>query len=421
MFYANADLHDGLYVLNLKHESGSVYNINTKKLKSNDLNMTYLWHCRLGHINEKRISKLHKDKFLNSFDFESFEICKSCLLGKMTKDPFTGHSERVTDLLGLIHTDVCGPLSIAARGGYQYFITFTDDFSRYGYVFLMRHKSESFEMFKVFQNEVQNQLGKTIKALRSDRGGEYLSQEFNDHLTNCGIISQLTPPETPQWNGVSERRNRTLLDMVRSMMSQTDLPPSFWGYALETAAFTLNRLPSKAVEKTPYELWTGKRPTLSFLKIWGCEAYVRRQASDKLGPKSDKCIFVGYPKETKGYYFYNPTENKMFIAKNGIFLEKEFISERISGSKIHLEEMRDPRTSIEPPMEIQLDSQSIVKPPQVTQGPRRSDRVRHQPERYGFLITDSRDVLLMDQNEPTTYQEAMLGPDSEKWLEAMKL
>ena len=113
--------------------------------------------------------------------------------------------------------------------GYSYFITFTDDFSRYGYVYLMKHKSESFEMFKRFQNEVENQLDKKIKVLRSDRGGEYLSQEFIDHLSSCGIVSQLTPPGTPQWNGVSERRNRTLLDMVRSMMSQTDLPPSFWG------------------------------------------------------------------------------------------------------------------------------------------------------------------------------------------------
>ena len=112
----------------------------------------------------------------------------------------------------------------------------------------MKYKSESFEMFKIFKNEVQNQLGKNIKALRSDRGGEYLSQEFTDHLRDCGIVSQLTPPGTPQWNGVSERRNRTLLDMVQSMMSQSDLPISFWGYALETAAFLLNRVPSKVVE-----------------------------------------------------------------------------------------------------------------------------------------------------------------------------
>ena len=140
---------------------------------------------------------------------------------------------------------------------------------------------------------MQNQLGRSIKLLRSDRGGEYLSQEFQDHLKECGIVSQLTPPATPQWNGVSERRNRTLLDMVRSMMSQADLPNSFWGHALETAAFTLNRIPSKSVEKTPYEMWTGKRPSMSFMKIWGCDVYVKRQNSNKLGPKSDKCFICG--------------------------------------------------------------------------------------------------------------------------------
>src|SRR6266540_696827 len=189
----------------------------------------------------------------------------------MTKAPFTGVGERAKDLLELIHTDVCGPMSIVARDGFKYFITFTDNLSRYGYVYLMRQKSESFEKFKEFQNEVQNHLGKTIKFLRSDRGGEYLSQEFGDHLKTCGIISQLTPPGTPQLNGVSERRNRTLLDMVRSMMIQTYLPLYFWGYALGTVVFILNRAPSKATKKTPYEIWTGKLPRLSFLKIWGCE------------------------------------------------------------------------------------------------------------------------------------------------------
>ena len=155
-------------------------------------------------------------------------------------------------------------------------MTFTDDLSIYGYIYLMRHKSETFEKFKEFQKEVENQLDKTIKLLRSDRGGEYMSQEFDDHLKRRGIVPQLTPPGTPQRNGVSERRNRTLLDMVRSMMSKSDLPLSFWGYALETAAFTLNRVPSKSVDKTPHEMWTGKSPSLSFLKIWGCEAFVKR-------------------------------------------------------------------------------------------------------------------------------------------------
>ena len=134
----------------------------------------------------------------------------------------------------------------------------------------MKHKSETFEKFKEFQSEVENHRNKKIKFLRSDHGEEYLSYEFCLHLKQYGIVSQLTLPGTPPCNGVSEHRNRTLLDMVQSMMSLTDLPLSFWGYALETAAFTLNRAPSKSVETTPYELWFGKKPKLSYLKVWGC-------------------------------------------------------------------------------------------------------------------------------------------------------
>src|SRR4051812_50160328 len=107
---------------------------------------------RLGHISQKRMKKLHGDGLLTSFDFESYETCQACLLGKMTKSPFSGLPERATDLLELIHTDVCGPMSTTTRGGYYYFITFTDDFSRYGYVYLMRHKYETFERFEEFQS-----------------------------------------------------------------------------------------------------------------------------------------------------------------------------------------------------------------------------------------------------------------------------
>ncbi|GKD47346.1 retrotransposon protein, putative, ty1-copia subclass [Tanacetum coccineum] len=171
----------------------------------------------------------------------------------MAQKPYSHQVERAKDLLGLIHTDVCGPFRIVSRQGASYFVTFTDDFSRYGYVYLLKHKHEVFETFKVFQKELENQLGKTIKSLRFDHGGEYMSQEFLDHLKEYVIIAHHTPPYTPQHNGVSKRRNRTLLDMVRSMMSQTTLPKSFWDYALESAAHILNMVPTKRVEKTPYE------------------------------------------------------------------------------------------------------------------------------------------------------------------------
>ena len=167
-------------------------------------------------------------------------------------------------------------MSVDVHGGYRYFLTFTDDLSRYGYIYLMKQKSETFEKFKEFQSEVENHRNKKIKFLQSNRGGEYLSYEFGLHLKQCGIVSQLTPPGTPQHNGVSERHNRTLLDMVRFMMSLTDLPLSFWGYALETTAFIINSALSKSVETTPYELWFRSKPKLSFLKVWSCDAYMKK-------------------------------------------------------------------------------------------------------------------------------------------------
>ena len=113
----------------------------------------------------------------------------------MTKFSFSGSFEKGKDLLDIIHTDVCGPFRSTTRDVYRYYVTFTDNFSRHGYVYLIRHKSDTFEKFKEFKHEVENQLGKKIKVLRSDRGGEYLSIEFNNYLKECGIISQLSPLE----------------------------------------------------------------------------------------------------------------------------------------------------------------------------------------------------------------------------------
>ena len=122
-------------------------------------------------------------------------------------------------------------------------------------------------------------------------------------------------------------------------MTLTDLPLSFWGYALEIAAFTLNRAPSKSVETKPYEVWFGKKRKLSFLKVWGCNTYVKRLQPDKLEPKSEKCVFIGYPKEIIGYTFYHRSEGKIFVAKNGTFFKKGFLSKDVSGRKVELDEV----------------------------------------------------------------------------------
>ncbi|KAJ9545830.1 hypothetical protein OSB04_025537 [Centaurea solstitialis] len=400
---SNLRVGEGTPLIAEADDNKEIYHISKRSKDIED--QTYLWHCRLGHINKKRVELLLKGGFLCTFDFKPFDNCESCLSGKMTKKPFNKDNERATDLLEIVHTDVCGPFSHEARGGYRYFITFTDDFSRYGYVYLMRHKSESFEKFREYQNEVQNQLDRKIKFLRSDRGGEYLSQEFGNHLMECGIVSQLTPPYTHQMNGVSERRNRTLLDMVRSMMCRSTLPISFWGHALEIATHILNKAPTKLVEKTPYEFWKGLRQT----------TYLR-----KTQPKSDKCFFVGYPKTTVGYYFYNPKENKVFVARIGKFLEEKFLSSGNTREDVDLQVVDEDNTAptVEPKIQhenVEPQSESIEEVQ--TQDLRRSTRVRQEPDRYlGFLVSQ----VGRDLNEPTSYGEAVLGSESEQCQETMK-
>ena len=155
IFYGHAPLKSGLFLMNLDSSDTHIHNIEAKRRRVNNDSATYLWHCHLGHIGVKRMKKLHTDGLLESLDYESLGTCEPCLIGKMTKTPFSGTMERATDLLAIIHTDVCGPMNTEAHGGYRYFLTFTDDLSRYGYIYLMKHKSETFEKFKKFQSEVE--------------------------------------------------------------------------------------------------------------------------------------------------------------------------------------------------------------------------------------------------------------------------
>nr|GEY43253.1 hypothetical protein [Tanacetum cinerariifolium] len=396
--WAGKEGEDGIFEINLSNSlinESSVYAVSNKRAKL-DLDSALLWYCRLGHVSKKRIEKLQHDGLLNSSDLRAFEKRVSCMSGKMTRKPYTHQVERAKDLLGLIHRDVCGPFKIMSRQGASYFVTFTDDFSRYGYVYLLKHKHEVFETFKVFQKKVENQLGKTIKSVRSDCGGEYMSQEFLDHLKDHEIIAHCTPPYTLQHNGVSERRNRTLLDMVRSMMSQTTLLKSFWDYALETATRIINMVPTK------------KRDTLT--------------KPDKLESKSIKCIFVGYPKETMGYSFYYPPENKVLVARNAEFIENILIDQEASGSLEDLEiiQEEDTHPSLDTSLNHEEDDLEIDEPQSDIVPIRRSTRTRHVLDRMCLYI-DAEKHELGDLEEPANYKAALLDPEFEKWLNAMNV
>nr|GFB85388.1 retrotransposon protein, putative, Ty1-copia subclass [Tanacetum cinerariifolium] len=209
------------------------------------------------------------------------------------------------------------------------------------------------------------------------------------------------------------------------MMSQTTLPKSFWDYALETAARILNMVPTKKVEKIPYEVWHGQAPKLSYLKVWGCEALVKRDTltkSNKLEPRSIKCIFIGYLKETMGYSLYYPPENKVLVARNAEFLENSLINQEASGSLEDLEiiQEEDMHPSIGTSLNHENDDLEIDEPQSDIVPISRSTRTRHAPDRMCLYI-DAEGHELGDLGEPVNYKAALLDPESKKWLNAMNV
>lgn len=429
---------------------------NLSKRKREGETSSKLWHQRLGHISRERMLRLVKDEFLPNLNFSDFEKCVKCIKGKMTKENKKG-STRSSGLLELIHTDICGPFPMGISG-HKSFITFIDDHSRYMYLYLIKEKSESLEMFKTFKAEVENQLDRKIKVVRSDRGGEYYGRHtdvgqapgpFFEFCRDNGIVNQYTMPGTPQQNGVAERRNRTLMDMVRSMLANTNLPQNLWTEALKTAVHILNRVPSKSVPKTPFELWTGRKPSLKYLKVWGCpaEAKLYNPQSQKLDMKTVSCFFIGYPERSKGYRFYAPSHSTRIVeTKHAEFLENVNISGSCVSSDFDLQESNEEAPTNQVPVlvnpslgdlnqnilphdnpteenEIPQDepAQEVVNEMQEIQQPvRRSQRSR-RPTNFDDYITylNEADLDIGKENDPITYSDAMTCDQSSKWNEAM--
>jgi len=181
-----------------------------------------LWHDRLGHVSIRKIKNMIKSCDIN-YDINEFDKCEVCVKSKLVKKPFPS-VERSSNLLDLVHTDICELNGILTRSGKRYFITFIDDCSRFVYVYLLKHKDEALTAFKSYKLEVENQSEKKIKILRSDRGGEYFSNDFINFCEDNGIIHQCTAPYTPQQNGLAERKNRTLVEMLNAMLVHSKLP-----------------------------------------------------------------------------------------------------------------------------------------------------------------------------------------------------
>jgi transposase InsO family protein len=198
---------------------------------------------------------------------------------------------------------VFGPVLIPSLGKSVYYVSFIDDFSRNTWIYFLRKKSEVFDKFKEFKALVENQTKKKIKVLRKDNGGEFCGNKFKELCKKCGIARQKTTPYTPQQNGVAERMNRTLMEKSRSMLSGVRLGQEFWAEVVGIECYLVNRSPSSALDdKTPHEVWSGKKPSLQHLRVFGFDAYVHvpKENRSKLDNKDEKCIFTSYKDGVKG-------------------------------------------------------------------------------------------------------------------------
>ena len=413
-----------------------------------------LWHKLLGHISKDRVERLIKTNILSALK-NDLETCVDCCRGKMTKIR-KKTVVRSSDLLEVIHTDISAPYTATLCRNF-YFITFIDDYSRYGYLYLIKEKAESLDKFKIFRTEVEKQLGKVIKVVRFDGGGEYygkhgdagqLKGPFSKYLEDSGIVAQFTMPGSPEQNGVAERRNRTLMEMVRSMISRTNLLGFLWGEALKTALYILNRVPTKAVPLTPFELWTGRKPSLNHLKVWGCPAEVKlyNPTLSKLDSRTTRCYFVSYPEHSKGYRFYNPNGGtRIMESQTAKFLEFDAVEESSCSQTIEDNSTVGNMVSLSPPIQIIVENPThhiepveawdpIVEtaPDEVHQGSqvqdvtiatpvRRSTRERRSAIPPDYLVyIGEQDYDIGSVADPITYVEAVSCPQSELWLDAMR-
>lgn len=226
--------------------------------------LSHLWHCRYGHLSHKGLRTLQYKKMVRGLPPlpTPTTMCTVCVIGKEHRDPIPKKSQwRASQRLHLIHADICGPITPTSNSKKRYSLCFIDDYSRKAWVYFLKEKSEAFQSFKYFKKLVEKETGQFIKCLRTDRGGEFNSMEFNEFCKQNGIKRQLTTAYTPQQNGVVKRKNRTVTNLVRSMLSDKKIPKTFWPEVVNWTMYVLNSCPTLAVkDMTPEEVWSGVKP-----------------------------------------------------------------------------------------------------------------------------------------------------------------
>ena len=295
-----------------------------------------LWHRRLGHISKNKFLELKNNKmFVDISKLENVSphdnLCEPCISGKQARLHFDKVKDKshISRPLFVVHTDVCGPISPPTFDDKNYFVIFVDQFTHYCVTYLIKNKSDVFSCFKDYVMKSEAHFNVKLVRLYCDNGREYLSNDMKEYCVEKGVTYHLTVPRTPQQNGVSERMNRTITEKARSMIADARLSKIFWGEAVLTATFLINRTPTKAIKnnKTPFELWHNKRPQLKYLRVFGSTVYVHdKTRQSKFDRKSWKGIMLGY--EPNGYRVWDVESDKIHVVRDVIFDEKNYSESR---------------------------------------------------------------------------------------------
>jgi hypothetical protein len=293
-----------------------------------------LWHRRLAHLNHADVLLIDKNKLVTGMKITSPDspnpLCEPCTLGKQRRHNIPrGPGRRRIRRLHLVHTDLKGPMPVATPEGYRYWMTFIDDSARFRVVAYLRKKSDAFAAIRAFKAYAEAETGEKWVIMRCDGGGEYISLELRHWAQEHGIQIQITEPGEPHQNGVAERANLDMANAVTALLVEANLPPSFWRVALNVYIHVFNRTPTSALPSTttPYAEWKpGRRPDVSYFRIFGCLAYVLipKKKRKALEVHSHKCIFVGYPEGTKAWLFWDPEDRKFITSSHAVFDERYF-------------------------------------------------------------------------------------------------
>ena len=291
-----------------------------------------LWHRRYGHLGYDNLAKLKNQNMVEGISVSAADFklekqakpfCETCTLAKQHRLPFPTSDSKSSSQLELVHMDVCGPLQEGSTGGARYLATFIDDYSKLAHVEPIAQKSDVAEAVKKTMMRWETQTSKRLKAVRTDRGTEYLNTELETYFSSRGIVHQTTAAYTPEQNGVAERFNRTLMEKVRAMLYDAHLDYELWAEAAATATYVRNRSPTSQCAQTPWELFYGSKPDVSNMRVFGAQIYkhVPKQLRRKLDPLSEKGLFIGYQPDSKAYRVL--IDGRVSIAKDVTFVENQ--------------------------------------------------------------------------------------------------